>query len=180
LSQALTYELSYKGQEIKTEVDGNTLLFRIPISKQQHRLLLLFIEDFDNVFKEVIEDVQQITVDYQVARVNTPYHLFELQRADQTWNVIERLLPDDGRIPDNTIIVRCPAHYLKSIEGGSYYQLPTITLKDNIVQLAGSEKQLEDKSIELHMASLDLAPFLEPMKETKKLVGNRILIVPTA
>ncbi|HEV2916218.1 MAG TPA: hypothetical protein VGW78_00570 [Candidatus Babeliales bacterium] len=180
LSQALTYELTYGGQKITTEIDGSTLIFRMPINKHQQSFFLLFIEDFDNVYKIGESAIEQKTVDYQIARAGILYHFFELQKDNDAWIVAPQLLPDNGRIPDNTIIVRCPADYLKSIEGGSYYQLPTIVLKDNIIELAGSEEQLQEKSVALHMASLDIAPFYEPMKETKKLSGNRILIVPTA
>jgi hypothetical protein len=180
LSRALTYEISYEGQKVTTEVDGSALVFRLPTSKNQWRFFLLFIEDFDYVFKESSAEMQQNTVDYQRARANIPYHIFEIQRHGETWTVVERLLPHDGRIPDSTIIVKCPADYLKSIEGGTYYQLPTIALKDNIVELAGSEKHLRDKSAELHIASLELAAFQAPMRETIHLAGNRILLVPTA
>jgi hypothetical protein len=175
-----TYKLSYEGQEVTTEIDGNSLVFRIPTSTNQWRFFILFIENFEYVLKEKKADIQQNTIDYQVAPINTPYRIFELHRSGELWTVIERLLPDDGRIPDSTIIVRCPAEYFLAMNGGNRFQLPTIQLKDNIVELAGSKDLLDQKSAELLIASLDFAPLNTPMKETKQIVGNRILLVPTA
>jgi hypothetical protein len=180
ISHAVVYGLSYEGQAVTTEIDGSSLVFRIPTSKNQWRFFILFIQDFEYSLKESSPEIQQNTVNYQVACANTPYRIFELHRRGESWTIIERLLPDDGRIPDSTIIVRCPAEYLQSIDGGNRFQLPTIALKDNILELAGSEELLKTKSNELLLASLDLAPLHTPMKETKQIAGNRVLLVPTA
>jgi hypothetical protein len=166
LSKALTFEITYEGQKV--------------MSKHQWQFFMLFIENFDYVFKAAEGDEIQNTVDYQVARPNVSYHLFELQWNGQTWGIIERLLPNDGRIPDSTIIVRCPANYVQNIGGGTHYQLPTVTLRDDIVVLAGSEKKLRKKCGELHVSSIHFATFQVPMREAMRVAGNRILIVPVA
>ena len=44
---------------------------------------------------------------------------------------------------------------MQGLEGGSSIQLPRIVIKDNVIELAGSESALADSSIKLLLSSLD-------------------------
>ena len=181
LDEGLTIRLYYEGQIVKTEVQGNKLVYRIPTSRDQFRYFLLFVEDIDFVVKATGDDnVTQNTIEYLIAHPNVPYRVFELQKKGDGWFVVERLLPVGGRIPDSTIIVLHPAGHVNTVSGGNRFQLPSIVMKDNIVDLAGSEEKLQDTATELLLASLDCDALHVTMKENIKRMGNHVLFKPAA
>lgn len=70
------------------------------------------------------------------------------------WKIIEHTLLN-GRIPDDTIIVCYNPDYIENLSGGNAVELPHIYIKDNVLNLAGSEAQLHDASAALLLSSLD-------------------------
>ncbi|MFI5333038.1 MAG: hypothetical protein ACHQVS_02965 [Candidatus Babeliales bacterium] len=62
----------------------------------------------------------------------------------------------DRRIPDDAIIICYDPNLVEDLTGGNAIDLPTITIKSNVVDLVGSEHSLHEKSIELLLASLDV------------------------
>ena len=62
---------------------------------------------------------------------------------------------DQGKIPDDTIIVCYDPEYVDKLEGGTNIDLPRIIIKDNILELVGSEDKLHELSTTLLLSSLD-------------------------
>lgn len=173
--------LWFEGQIVKTETHDNKISYRIPTSRHQEYYFLLFIEEIPQyILKEGNDAIQQNTTDYLVVPEGVFYRIFELHRIGDEWTVIERLLPPTRRIPDSTIIVECPASHIEKVSGGNKFKLPTITMKHNLIALAGSEEQLLESSIEMLLASLDCDALHVPMKEHIKITGNHVLIKPMA
>lgn len=172
------YEIFYEGQKIKPEVDGNKLLFNVPINRMMNRFFILFVEDPSYVLKESDGTIQQNTIDY--LKSGTAYRVFELHSQSSTWRIVERLLPENFAIPDNTIIVYIPPTYIDKLVGGKGLQLPHVMIKENVMDLvSGSFDALQKKADELSIAAIDLSSFHVPAQEAMWVAGNKRIIVPT-
>lgn len=172
------YEIFYEGQKIKPEVDGNKLLFNVPINRMMNRFFILFVEDPSYVLKESNSTIQQNTIDY--LKSGTAYRVFELHSQGGAWRFVERLLPENLAIPDNTIIVYMPPAYIDKLVGGKGLQLPHVMIKENIMDLlSGSLDALQKKADELSIAAIDLSSFHVPAQEAMWVAGNKRIIVPT-
>jgi hypothetical protein len=172
------YEIFYEGQKIRPEIDGNKLLFNIPINRMLNRFFILFVEDPSYVLKQSDGAFQQNTIDY--LKSGTVYRIFELQLQGTAWRYAERLLAEDRAIPDNTIIIYMPPHYIDKLVGGKGLQLPHIMIKENIIELlSGSLEALQKKANELSIAAIDMNTFHVPAQEAIWVAGNRRIIVPT-
>ncbi len=81
------------------------------------------------------------------------------QKAKQTATIytwtIDPMALKENKIPDDALIVCYTPQYVERMEGGSSIQLPKIIIKDNVLELAGSESNLIDSSITLLLSSLD-------------------------
>jgi hypothetical protein len=178
IKTAPQYEIFYEGQKIKPEIDSNKILFNIPINRMLNRFFILFVEDPSYVLKQSEGAFQQNTIDY--LKSGTVYRIFELQLQGTAWRYVERLLAADLAIPDNTIIIYLPPHYIDKLVGGKGLQLPHIMIKENIIELlSGSLEALQKKADELSMAAIDMSTFHVPAQEAIRVAGNRRIIVPT-
>ncbi len=120
-------------------------------------------------------------------------HLFEKDAAQHfgkkkkmntpkyTWKVTKEALPtDSGRLPDDTIIVHYVPTLIESISGGSKFELPTIKMKNNLLQLVGSEKELHELSDSLLLSCLDLEPLHATIQQKVRFGKLHTLVAPTA
>ena len=112
------------------------------------------------------------------------YHLLLLEDQAQpntyTWQVTPQLLSESSRrLPDETIIVLYVPEYVQAVSGGNTLELPTIVIKSDVIDLAGSEDALLDQSIALQMAGLNSDTIHSPLKHAIKQIGHRTLIAPT-
>ena len=95
------------------------------------------------------------------------------------WAVIEELaLNSDRLVPDETLIIRWNPAHVTGTGGGYENELPTLLLAENIVELFGSEKLLQQYAIELLLASLESSMFHATMSQEIKVAGNRVLSLP--
>ncbi len=178
IKSAPQYEIFYEGQKIKPEIDGNKLLFNIPINRMLNRFFILFVEDPSYVLKKSEGLLQQNTLDY--LKSGTIYRIFELRPQGDTWICIERTLTENFSLPDNTIIVYMPPAYIDKLSGGKGLQLPHIMIKDSIIELlTGSVEALHKKADELSIAAIDMSSFHVPTQEAMWVAGNKRIIVPT-
>ncbi len=75
---------------------------------------------------------------------------------EYTWAIrqLELQLPD-GRIPDETIIIRYHPDYVYALEGGNNIEFPKIIIKPDILKLVGSEAKLHELSNKWFLAALN-------------------------
>lgn len=120
-------------------------------------------------------------------------HLFEKDAAQHfgkkrksntpkyTWKVAQESLPaHSGQLPDDTIIVHYMPKLIESISGGSKFELPTIKMKNNLLQLVGSEKELHELSDSLLLSCLDLEPLHKTVQQQVRFGKLHTLVAPTA
>lgn len=179
LKTIFPYKIFYEGQQVKTEVEDNRLLFNIPINRPMiSRFFILFVEDPHYVLKEADGTVPQNTVDY--LKSGTIYRIFELQALGGSWRVQEYLLPESLIIPDNTIIVYMPPAYIDTLSGGKGREFPRVMIKENILDLlGGSLDELKRKAEALAMESIHMNSLHVPVREVTRVAGNKRIVVPT-
>jgi hypothetical protein len=175
-----SYEIFYEGQKIPTEIDGNKLLFTIPINRMQQRFFVIFMEKPSFLIKETGFCGQQNTIEYLMLNENVSYRIFELKPFGNSWLCEEYLLPDNLMVPDNTIFVYIPPMYIDSLVGGNRFELPRIIIKQNILELiGGSLEELQKKADELSIEAINFNALHIPVKETVRIAGNKRIVVPT-
>lgn len=179
LKMIFPYKIFYEGQQVKTEVEDNRLLFTIPINRPMiSRFFILFVEDPYYVLKEADCTVLQNTVDY--LKSGTTYRIFELRAVGGSWHVQEYLLPESLIIPDNTIIVYMPPAYIDTLTGGTGREFPRVMIKENILDLlGGSLDELKRKAEALAMESIHMNSLHVPVREVTRVAGNKRIVVPT-
>lgn len=175
-----SYEIFYEGQKISTEVDGNKLLFTIPINRMQQRFFIIFVEKSSFLMKESEEFSEQNTIEHLALKEGTAYRIFELKPFGNSWLCEEYLLPNNLIVPDNTIFVYIPPMYIDTLTGGNRFELPHIMIKQNILELlGGSIQELQKKADELSIESINFNALHVPVKETVRIAGNKRIVVPT-
>lgn len=175
----IPYKIFYEGQQVKTEVDANQLLFTIPLNRpMMSRFFILFVEDPQYVLKEADGSTPQNTVDY--LKSGTTYRIFELQKLGDSWRVQEYLLPESRVIPDNTIIIYMPPLYIDRFVGGKGREFPHIMIKENILELiGGSLEELKHKAEELIIEAINMNALHVPVQEVTHVTGNKRIVVAT-
>ena len=182
----------YGGNIIKYEkhLGNNSISFSFPDDKRRTEFYMLVTE---TIKFNAIEN----TIEYIKIPKNQAYKLYTLnllktenneQPLEQSkskkgstthkWDIRETKLKD-GRVPDDAIIVCYTPQYVQSVEGGSTIQLPKIIIKDNVLELAGSEDKFMDSSIALLLSSLDTDAIHSNVQQEVKLdyQHKRITIV---
>lgn len=156
----------YAGTIIPADTQNSTrqVLFDISESKMRSTFCLIIVDRMDFIN-------EQNTVKYLHVPDDRPYKLYtmefipnrELAKAPGhtvdaaqmgTWLVTQKLLAEDRRIPDNTIIVCYHPHLVKSIEGGNGIELPKIILDESILTQL-TEEELQDASTQYLLTSLN-------------------------
>ena len=163
----------YSGQRIKCETNQDLKRVTFAIPDEAHK----------TQFKILITDNLEFAAEYNVikylkVRENSPYKFYQVELArsnpvlcsleqpfehennsqnpKMVWNVREyRNGLEKGRIPDDTVIICCKSSYVDHIEGTNASMLPTIKIRPDLLQLAGSEKKLHEIADELIISLLD-------------------------
>jgi len=150
------------GQKLTTEIDneGKKVVFTLSCERNQSLFYMIITEQLQLALAE------DNTINHLKLAAGASYKLFAVQqRADHSWLVQEkRLSLTDSRIPDNSIILCYDPNYVETLSGGTGLELPKLVLKDNLIQLAGSEKKLLDHAAELMLSTLDFDALHAPSK----------------
>lgn len=158
------------GNKIKAETNDTAkrITFAVP-SEDKRR------SHFTLIITETIQfESEENTIKYLKIKSGQSYKFYSLElvkkemHSDDTegylkpkeptyeWVVQEQKISlIDGHIPDDAIIICFKPDYVKSLEGGNAVEFPKIIIKNDILQLAGSEAKLDDLSIKLLLSSLD-------------------------
>ena len=163
----------YSGQRIKCETNHDLKRVTYAIPDIAHK----------SQFKILITDNLEFAAEYNVikylkVRENAPYKFYQVELAQSNpilcslepqpehatncpdnktaWHIREyRNALDKGRIPDDTVIICCKSSYIDHLETSNAAALPTIKIRPDIIQVAGSEKQLHEIADELIISLLD-------------------------
>ena len=92
------------------------------------------------------------------------------QQVAYQWNIQEMLLPENGHIPDNTVIISFIPELVYDIRGGSELALPTIYVKNSDkIEDSTQAQDLVDVAVQMQLAALDINTLHAP---TKKIIAN--------
>jgi len=182
----------HMGKTIPCEVHEGTkkVTFDLPKQKDTHRFFLVITESIKYELKKN-DFLEQQTVDYIYVPAGRPYKYYELKLTGLKkeneeskklgWKIKERQLAlSTHRIPDEAIVVLYSPEYIDGLTGGTSLELPVITIKPDVVDLAGSAENLYENSIKLQLASLNSDTIHIPLKQAVKQFGQRTLIAPAA
>ena len=174
------------GHIIKTETDDDSkkLTFSIPESKNKKRFSLLIDPSLQEYkfyqFELVKKNAEQNGESKDKTKSIKNHEQPENHNADYHWVIEEdHLALEDGRIPDDTVIICYKPSYIEGLQGGTKLEFPHIRIKNNILQLAGSEDQLHDTSITLLLSSLDYDTIHRSIRQEIKQDYQKTLIAPT-
>jgi len=178
----------WMGKKIPCEVHEATkrVTFDFPKGNHIKDFFVLVTESIGYKLKKHKGQDQQ-TIDYINVMANQEYKLYKLSLTTQTdeheqlsycWDIKQLSLDITRRIPDATIIVLSNPDYVENLEGGNELTLPTIQMKTDMIERAGSEQQLQEDAILLQLASIDSDTLHAPLKHVVKHIGHRTLVAP--
>jgi len=171
--------LYQRGIKIQTETDdsGKKIQFTISEEKRNKEIHIL-------ITQYVQPKVEDGIVRYLKISRKQAYKLYKLTFVETgkngnsyRWNIREKQLDAKRIIPDDTLIVIFNPQYIEKVDEGSNFELPKVWIKQNILELAGSEEKLHDEVNELLMASLDLNILhTKPTSEIKSDHSKKLII----
>ncbi len=156
----------YAGNKIPSETDneGHQVSFAISEHKIRNSFYLIIVDRLDIFFECKL-------IQYLRVPEGRPYKFYvlsfkpnkeldsKLQEVDisekGSWDIVQKRLPDDLRIPDDAIIVCYHPHLVKNIEGGNALELPKIVLDAELLNTL-TPQELHDASIQFLLSSLNL------------------------
>lgn len=157
----------YAGNKLKGERDNTTKksVFAIPTNKHASVFYILICE---HIQAHTQDDIKNL-VHYLKVKPNTPYKLYRIDLVnkpvkhkergfvyEKEWRISQMTLNADGRIPDYAIIICYNPEFVDTIEALSGVELPSIKIRSDLLAYVGSQEALEQHSVELLMASLDM------------------------
>lgn len=169
LEMVPSIRIYYAGRKIICENDdfGKKVTFSIPEHKQRTFFFLLITPHIEFASHEN-------TVPFLKLKKGAPYKFFamelvmhEVSKKRKTPGSNEKqyayswvvkpidLSVVDGRIPDETIIVRYNPEFVSALEGGSMIEFPKIIINPDIIKMVGSETKLHEYSNRWFLASLN-------------------------
>lgn len=175
------------GKKINTMVDQEGKKISFSLSEYKYRTFFyLLIIDCQAIG---VEQTQENTIKYLKVLPNFPYKFYTLELIDYfdqkndkgpSWRIKEARLQDDRRIPDDAIIVCCSPKFIAKIDGGSEIELPKIYIKENILDIVGSDNNLHDTSIEALLSSIDYDALHSSIKQhiRQDLALKTVIIAP--
>jgi len=152
----------YAGQKVPTQIDSESKKITFTVSANEQRLHVVVTPHptFKMVKDEnTIECLKVDTDNYKyffitfVKKSNKKEGITTIE-PEYEWNIKSEPL-HNGRIPDDALIICYDPQYINAVNGGNAFELPYIQIHDNILQLVGSESQLQDLSTKLLLSCID-------------------------
>lgn len=187
----------YHGDPASTQIDqtNKAITFCVPRENSQFTFKLLIVEP------QHIEPVS-LTSKYQAEPTNlvayhkvkfgSAYRYFTLMLVPEikkdknglnlvtySWKVREERIPHEGRIPDDAVIMHAVPEWVDSVVASNGFNFPTVQMRSDLMQCAGSSAEFKKKLGEIALARLDLKQFEGPRQDVAmKKVGNTIIMAP--
>lgn len=181
---SLPTPLYYDGNNIMAHLNKqkNHLAFEIPRSRNNQTYYIIVTQQIIPVAKKAAwapEELIGNTIDYLKVPKGNDYRLYKVCLASEKvanqkgqyeriyyWEVTEMVLPENGQLPPQTLIVYdLPERVLSFESGGSLISWPTMYM----------ESATKDTTF-LHLAALDLNTIHVPFKKTFAIDKKRVII----
>jgi|SRR5579872_971188 len=182
----------YSGKIVSCKIDRSdkSVSFNIPkYSSNQMRYSVVITESVEFATAKSADNPSNI-VEFMKVPEGKEYKLYTLLQVPNFSDEVGahtrptyrwRILNDQARlnkIPDDALIVLLDPSWVDSLEGENTFELPTIKLKPNIVELCGSSDDFYDKSTKLLLAAIDSDTMHDSVHahETIRQEKNRVTI----
>lgn len=185
------------GHKVECDIDNDAkkLSLSVPVNPRENTFYLLIVEKIEYAKAKNPLLAEHNTIDYLKVAAQQYYKFYKLKRIAEKqkdkinpgktkkvfhWQIQEEKLPESGRVPDEAILVYYYPQFVDKLQGGSEFELPTLVMKSNITELAGSPDALQDISNQLLLSSLDHDALHARIKFEVKHNKQRTLVAPTA
>ncbi len=182
-------------QSCETEHESKKFIFKIPKTRYQKKFHLLITESINfKVAKNRASKKRQNTIKYLTVPTNQPYKLYKLKLVSTMhkeeiddeekeptyqWKIKEKNIAEKKRkIPDDAIIVCYNPDWVNSLRVENTFELPTIVMKKNLLELVGSENKFAEFSDKLLLASINSDTIHATMRQVIKQDQQRTTIAP--
>jgi len=165
----ITPEIRFKTHEAKhPDLQGNVIEYlRVPKGQAYKFYELLLVEE-----KSADSDSEKVSKKNAGSR--NPQ-----KNKTVKWTIKSmKLDKKTGQIPDDTIIVCYDPASVDFLSGGSAFELPTITLKSDLLALLGSEDVLQNLSTKMLLSSIDSDTVHASIAQNVKHTRHVTLIAP--
>lgn len=161
--------------------DSKRFIYQVPHVAIQPPLFLVIMETPVGYKKN--DDSENNTIDYLTIPKDTSYKLYNITRSPENrssyWHVQEVHVDEKTRkLPDETIIIYYDPLLIDRLDGGNQFELPTIYLKPNLLDLLGSEEHLHQQANCIALAAIDSNAIHICPKPAMAHIKNTILIAP--
>ncbi len=171
--------LYYAGHKITTQTNNKTKGIAFSICESQN-CSTFYVIITNDIQLETPKDSN--TIEYLINN-NSDYKFYVLKRITKNsegepeyeWVIQERPLVEN-RIPDNAIIVYYNPDYIETLEVENSIRLLKITMKKNIIDLAGSHKKLHDESEMMLCSAINLDSIHTKIKPKTKQFCEKLVV----
>lgn len=176
--------------------DNKTVSFNVPKYAQQFHFSLLVAEKISfGHSNSKYQSPENNIPSYIKLENGQPYKLYSLllvpeinqensdTRLRYTWRIKQEALSDgDLKVPDDAIIVCYNPDWIQSVKGANPFELPTVEITHNLLQLCGGEKSFSEKSTKIMLAALDSDTMhaIQNKKHIKQHENRLTIAAPTA
>jgi len=185
----------HAGHQLIGEINNETrqITYTVPESRNID-IVTFIIAEPQNIKPLMAEDntIQHLTI-----VKNSPYKCFQAMRITtdptttlglsnktsptESWRIEKRKLHEDGKLPDNALIICCNPDFVDDLSGGNSIDLPTLHICSDILTKVGSEEALHEASDTILITCLNLdtlhtkLTFDVKQHQEKKLVAFNIM-----
>jgi hypothetical protein len=169
----------YSGKIIKTTPDHEQkkIHFSLPKFGRQFRYSIVITPLLE--FAKNTKADTPIMIDFMKLPNTQNYKMFTLllmpkfqdpedtdAKLEYAWRVKDDwILNKDHKIPDDAIIICMDPQWIDHIGGATEYELPTVYVKSNVVNICGSSDNFYDQSAKILLAAMDSDAFHNASEE---------------
>lgn len=189
ITQVPMIRIRCMGQRIPTascEVNHITKEFSysIPLPAAQKTFYMLITEDVQgkNITQNQSHASAVNTIQYLKILPEQAYTCYKCVLTNQpknTWRITPHTLdPDTGQIPDDAIIICYNPAYVDRIEGQNKFTLPRIIIKEEILDLVGSNEDFEQYNTRTLLTAMNNDALHAPLNQHVIHQKDRNIITP--
>jgi len=196
LKKIPSMRIYHAGHQLIGEINNETrqITYTMPESRDISIITFIVVEP-QNIKPQMADDN---TIQHLAVTKNSPYKCFQVIRvaADlvvekpentnkkvptDTWRIEQRRLHEDGKIPDNALIICYNPDLIDGLSGGNSIDLPTVHICSDAITKAGSEEALHEAADSFLITCLNLdtlhtkLTFDVKQHQEKKLVAFNIM-----
>ncbi len=183
----------YRGDPVGTQVDQKNRAVSFQLLRESSQFTFkLFIAEPHHIEYVPYESKYHAevtnTFKYQRIKEGKAYRYYlltlvpsisdgETKHITYSWSISENCITNKERkIPDDAIVMHSVPDWVSHLDGNQSFDFPTIWMKKNLVEIAGSSEKIKETFTELAFASMDSGALCgKKFEVAMKRDGNRII-----